>query len=84
MPTTKEMTIWKTFMTMPTTVMGMSAPYLDRAPYRTRVVFITPMMMTMDTWVSRLLMPKGRKRTRRIFRRRKESRHRRKDRPRRR
>jgi len=46
-------------MTIPMTVIGISAPYFDMAPYFTKVLFITPMITTMESWVRKLLIPSG-------------------------
>ena len=63
MPTTAEMTIWKNFMTMPTTAMGIWA-YCSwpntgsRAPYLRSMLLMAAMAATRLIWERKLVMPK--------------------------
>ena len=62
MPTTMEMTIWKNFMTMPTTAMGIWAYCAcpntgSRAPYFRSILLMAAMAATRLIWERKLVMP---------------------------
>ena len=62
MPTTMEMTIWKNFMTMPTTAMGIwaycSCPKMgSSAPYLRSMLLMAAMAATRLIWDRKLVMP---------------------------
>ena len=65
MPTTTEMMIWKNFMTIPTTAMGIWAycacPKMgSRAPYLRSMLLMAAMEATREIWERKLVMPSSR------------------------
>ena len=60
MPIVMAMMIWKTFITMPRTVSGMSAPNSDCAPYFTNIELVAAIAMTSEICARKLHRPSGR------------------------
>ena len=55
---TMLMMIAKTFIVMPSVVIGMSGPYLLCIPYWRRTLLRAAMATTMDIWVMKLETPR--------------------------
>lgn len=60
MPIVMAMMIWKTFITMPSTVSGMSALNSDCAPYFTSIELVAAIAMTSEICARKLHRPSGR------------------------
>ena len=64
-PTTMDMTIWKNFMTIPTTAIGIwaycsSPKILSKDPYFLTILLMAAMAATSEIWERKLVMPKTR------------------------